>query len=88
VRVEIGPRFWNFDCDGEINCPDKCEQQLQLSGQVDYKIQVHNTEKDCRIPIFIQLIGTQDLSVKKILSEKGFPAGKITDIDFKIKDIG
>lgn len=88
VKVEVGPRMWVFDCDGELQCPDKCAHNMQLSGQAEYKIEVFNSDQECKIPVFVQLVGSQDMSVKKILTEKGFQAGKVSEIIYKIKDIG
>jgi hypothetical protein len=73
VKVEVGPRMWVFDCDGELQCPDKCAHNMQLSGnyfgnlgQAEYKIEVFNSDQECKIPVFVQLVGSQDMSVKKV----------------------
>ena len=25
IRVENGPKFWSFDCEGELFCPGNCK---------------------------------------------------------------
>ena len=76
IRVETGPKFWNFDCDGEIVCPEKCEQKIELQGfyqiklkclgQTDYKITIFNGSKETKIPIFFQIVGQSDFGPKKV----------------------
>ncbi len=35
-------------------------------GQAEYKIEVFNSDQECKIPVFVQLVGSQDMSVKKV----------------------
>ena len=38
VRIEYGSKFWDFDCMSWLKCPDKCFEDLQLTGNQRYLV--------------------------------------------------
>jgi len=40
VRVELGTKFWDFDCQEEIACPKRCVEKMTLTGSQKYEITV------------------------------------------------
>jgi len=91
VRVELGTKFWDFDCQTEIACPKRCVEVMTLTGSQKYEITVQTLSKEnagTDSPIYITLIGEEGKTARKILSEDGFTEGTTEEIEINAKDVG
>jgi len=91
VRVELGTKFWDFDCQTEIACPKRCVEVMTLTGSQKYEISVQTLSKEnagTDSPIYITLIGEEGKTARKILTEDGFVEGTTEDIEINAKDVG
>lgn len=91
VRIELGTKFWDFDCQTEISCPKRCTEQMTLSGSQKYDVIVQTEGKEgsgTDSPIYVTFIGTDGKTAKKILTEDGFDQGSNLEVEINAADVG
>jgi len=92
VTVELGFKYWTFDCDElGFSCPKRCTYEMELAGTYRYTILVKTDDKEeagTDAPIYVDLVGTQGRTPVKILSEKGFEKSTSTTKVISGKDLG
>lgn len=89
--MDIGTRSWDFDCNNPISCPKTCSDELYLAGNQHYSLLVKTANEAgsaSKVPIYVEFIGTEGRSPKKLLSETGFAQGEPRDIEIITKDVG
>lgn len=74
-----------------LKCPEKCSEDLQLTGNQRYLVSVQTSSKDesgTKDPIYIEFIGMEGKTQKKTLSEVGFDQGGVNQILLQNNDVG
>ena len=83
--------MWDFDCQGKIACPQQCEMDLSLTGnqKYDVEIQTGSEQQDgTTSPVYIQFIGLNGRSPKKLLRETGYSSGSRLKTTVTTMDVG
>lgn len=70
--MELGAKFWDFDCNDYIACPKNCYDMMFLSGNQKYEVTVKTSNQlwaDTKSPLYIQFIGIQGKTPKKVINK-------------------
>lgn len=71
IRIETKAKFWDFECDEFISCPQKCSSTFYLAGRQQYDITVRTSSEinaGTKDPIYITLLGTGGKSALKVIN--------------------
>jgi hypothetical protein len=64
---------------------------MQLAGRTSYEVEVKTRSSigaGTKAPLFIQILGSDADTVKKVLADDGFQAGETEKIEILGKDVG
>jgi len=91
IRVELEAKFWDFDCQEVISCGKHCSTVMKLAGSQRFEITSTTSAKDgagTDAPIYIQILGVDGRTAKKILTEDGFEQGSTETVTINAMDVG
>ena len=65
----MGKKFWDFECNEFISCPEKCSEEMTLAGNQRYRMIIKTANKPnagCQAPLWIQFVGVNGKSSKTV----------------------
>lgn len=90
IKIESEMDSWNFECEDIIKCP-KCSQELFVVSMNHYEVTVKTSSIEnsgTSVPIYIQFWGTDSISPRKLLSDKGLESGSIETVSVETMSVG
>jgi len=90
IKIESEMNYWNFECEKPVKCP-RCSLELSVVNLISYEITVKTSSMEdsgTNTPLYITLTGTNGTTPKKLLADKGFGTGSLTQTSIDTVDVG
>lgn len=82
--------LWNFECKDILKFP-RSMIELNVVNLINYDITLKTSaieDSGTTVPVFIQILGTNGRTPKKLLTDRGFRTGTLIQVSIETRDVG